>query len=212
MGLNIYDPKGFRTPYHPESNWRSIPRAEEAQPYAKSKKKDEREEEERKTSDFATDLIVKSKKEPRPPVPSRKDETIFASQIMRKPVLTLSENATLRQAWDLIQKRRFRHVPVVNASGRLVGILSDRAILREAAPFDKPAGYDFEQVKVKDVMSQPVLTAHPNTEISFIAKIFINEKIGAMPVIDQDHNILGIITRSDILRTLVKIDIFEMRI
>jgi acetoin utilization protein AcuB len=131
---------------------------------------------------------------------------------MKKPVITLSPGTPLPEAWDLIQERRFRHVPVVNKEGKLIGILSDRSILKEVAPFNKRKNHKFEEVTVEDIMSQPVLTAHPNTDINFIAKIFINERIGAMPVIDEDHKILGIITRSDILRTIVKVDLLEIRI
>jgi acetoin utilization protein AcuB len=213
MGINIYDPKGFRLPYHPESNWRNISSPQEVLPYPEKNRDQKQEKEEQKLSGLAIDILEKSKKQKsKVQLAKKEDGLLYAYQIMKKPVVTLTADTSMHDAWKLIRDHRFRHVPVVNKEGRLIGILSDRTLLREASIFEKSLEYDFEKVAVKDIMTQPVLTAHPHTEISYIAKIFINERIGAMPVIDDDHKILGILTRTDILRTIVKIDLFEMRI
>lgn len=131
-----------------------------------------------------------------------------ASQIMRFPVRTLSQDAPFQEARDLFRQSRFRHVPIVNATGDLVGIISDRDVLREAAAMNENVQNWLREVvqegkTIKDFMIKRVLAATPRSEIRLIAKVMFEERIGSMPVIDDDGRLVGIITRSDILRTIV---------
>jgi acetoin utilization protein AcuB len=129
----------------------------------------------------------------------RGEPAVQASRIMTAPVVTLPEDALLEQAWDLIIKRRFRHVPVVSEEGRVKGIISDRDLLAV-----RSRGADATPRAVRDVMKTKVNTATPDTEIREIARVLFEERIGAMPVVDAGDNLLGIITRSDILRALIR--------
>ena len=132
---------------------------------------------------------------------------ILASQIMAPPVVTLPPEATLSEAWELIRTKRFRHVPVVSRNNKLVGIISDRDLLLEAgnicstiSPQDN-AGQ--EQTTIQGLIRRKVLTASPDTGIREIARILFEERIGSMPIVDDKGMLVGIITRSDILRTII---------
>ena len=130
---------------------------------------------------------------------------ILASQILKAPVVSLAPTASVAEAWELFCTRRFRHVPVLNRSGRIVGILSDRDVLRETknhfiAPLDNSAS---SALQVQHVMTRQVLTAHPDTSIRDIARVFFEERIGAVPIVDRGETLVGIVTRSDILRTIL---------
>ncbi len=122
------------------------------------------------------------------------EEEILALQIMSFPVITLYEDDTLEEAWGLFKKSRFHHIPVISRQGKLVGILSERTIFHELYLFggDK---------KIVDVMKKDVFTSKSNTPIKKIAQLFVIERIGSMPIVDNAGNLIGIITRSDILRT-----------
>lgn len=119
---------------------------------------------------------------------------ILAVQIMSFPVVTLTPEQTLEDAWDIMNKTRFRHIPVVNENGMVVGILSDRTLFRELHAHGGKA-------LVKEVMKTKVITAMPDTAIRHIAQIFVIERIGSMPITDEAGRLVGIITRSDVLRT-----------
>lgn len=132
---------------------------------------------------------------------------ILASQIMASPVVTLPPEATMAEAWELIRAKRFRHVPVVSHKNELVGIISDRDLLLEAgntystiSPHDN-AGK--EQTTIQGLIRRKVLTASPDTGIREIARILFEERIGSMPIVDDKGMLVGIITRSDILRTII---------
>ncbi len=127
--------------------------------------------------------------------------SLVAKQIMSSPVLTLSIDATFEKAWKLIVDYRFRHVPIATEGDKLFGILSDRDLLREAALLTQD-GFR-EETNIRSIIKTNVLTASPDTEIKKIAQLFFDERIGSMPIVDEDGKLLGIITRSDILRTIV---------
>ena len=136
--------------------------------------------------------------------PQRKP-AILAKQIFTSPVVILSPHSSLTEAWKLFHTKRFRHIPVLDQLGKLIGIVSDRDILRESVKIPHPSheGMDMPIPEVKEVMTTPVLTAHADTEIREIARVFFEERIGAVPIMDSDGKLVGIVTRSDILRTIM---------
>lgn len=145
---------------------------------------------------------------------SEQHKVIHAYEIMSKPVTTLPSSATLTQAWLLIRDHRFQYIPIVNSSGAPLGILCDRTLLRlvvtmgwDIARRDDPN--DPDQTVGKH-FSAPVLTTLPHAEIHQIARILFEEHIGAMPVIDSENIVIGIITRSDILRALGQLGAIEI--
>ena len=139
----------------------------------------------------------------RTPAPSDvQGQATLAKQIMNSPVKTLSPETSLVDAYLFILDHRFRHVPVTSEDKKLVGILSDRDLLRAAAGITTAPSSGSARI-IRDLMKTTVLTASPETEIRQIARVFFEERVGAMPILDASERVVGIITRSDVLRTLV---------
>ncbi len=141
------------------------------------------------------------------PAQQERRPAILASQIMASPVVTLPPEATMAEAWELIRAKRFRHIPILSREKELIGIISDRDLLREAGSIcstvyrqDKTGQ---EQMTIQGMIKRKVLTASPDTGIREIARILFEERIGSMPIVDDNGSLVGMITRSDILRTLV---------
>lgn len=136
-----------------------------------------------------------------------REPAINAHQIMSTKVVTLTLDSSIYEAWNLFREKRFRHVPVLSREHKLIGMLSDRALLRYAATTGQVPPYapDSPQAKtsIRAITSLGVITATPDTRIREIARMMFEKRVGAMPIVDQYGNIVGIITRSDILRTLV---------
>jgi len=139
---------------------------------------------------------------------------ILAKQIMTASVTTIGPEATIHEAWKLFQHRRFRHVPVLNREGIIIGLLSDRDVLRQVAGSRQSSSSedvtDPLSQEIQVVMTRQVLTAHPETEIRSVARVMFTERIGAMPIVDHDGVLVGIVTRSDILRTVMQHVPFEL--
>ena len=139
--------------------------------------------------------------------PGFRQPALHAEQIMSTPVTTLTPETSILEAWALFRQTRYRHIPVVDGNGRLTGIVSDRDLLRYAAVNGRIPPYDGDspeaRTPIATLMKPRVLTATPDTEIRQIARVLIEQHIGAMPIMDGAGRLRGIVTRSDILRALV---------
>ena len=131
---------------------------------------------------------------------------LMAEQVMTAPVLTLTSQARITEALRQFQARSFRHLPVVSPAGGLVGIVSERDILRYLAglaPSDRPRVPPTGAVRVEQVMTPQVLTAGVDTDVRYIARLFVEQHIGAMPVM-KEGELKGIINRSDVLGAVMR--------
>lgn len=120
---------------------------------------------------------------------------------MTREVATLGPQASAAEALALCRERTVRHLPVVDG-GRLVGLVSDRD-LRDVSP---PRGSaDAENtlgwVRLADIMTRDVETAHPLDTIEHAAHRIHTQRIGCLPVV-ADGELAGIVTSSDMMRTL----------
>ena len=127
--------------------------------------------------------------------------------IMVKEVATLDINDELSLANDIMRLGRIRHLPVVEGT-RLVGIISERDLFRSSLA--QALGYGtkntrdlMKTLRIKDVMVGTVITIPPDTDVCEATKIMMEEKIGCLPVV-EDNIIVGLITETDILMQYVK--------
>ena len=137
---------------------------------------------------------------------------LVARDIMSSPVTSLPISASLAQAWELVKTARYRHIPVLSRKGSLVGILSDRDLSRgtvESALVGIKGSAYLAKVTIEPYVSHPVLVAAPDATLLGIARVLLEERIGAIPVVSQENELLGMITRSDILRVIVSHPQFE---
>ena len=132
---------------------------------------------------------------------SSRRQAIFAGDVMHSPVQTVRPEQSLAAAARLLQEGGYHHLPVVNDSQQLCGILSDRDLLRYIA---NHPGTDPATVAVGTVMTARVISVAAETEIRVIAEVMCSQRISALPVVAEDSRLTGIVTRSDILRTLVQ--------
>ena len=113
---------------------------------------------------------------------------------MSTAVITMKESDTLSAAQIEMQMAEIRHLPVVDKKGHVVGVLSDRDILRNLTKIDgKPT-------PVTQIMSRRVQTVKPSMLASEAATLLIEHKFGCLPVVGDDEQIVGIITDTDFLK------------
>lgn len=134
--------------------------------------------------------------------PQARKPAVLAQDIMSAPVQTLRPDTSLKEAWVFIKAQGFRHLPIASADGTLAGIISDRDLLRFSSLLESQTAQTVHQT-VASIMSTQVLTATPTTEIHELARVMLAERISALPVIDNHHRPIGIVTISDILRCVM---------
>lgn len=134
---------------------------------------------------------------------------MLVQDIMTRKVVAIGPDTPIRDVQALMELRNIRHFPILEtraAEGEpdtLVGIVSDRDLRLIGAQHPRaPVGVRASD-PVRTVMVAPVLTAHPEDPIEETAKVLRENKIGAMPVMDDGH-LVGIVTGIDMLDALVR--------
>jgi CBS domain-containing protein len=122
-------------------------------------------------------------------------------EIMTTPVTTLEPNDNLAFAEELMTVERVRHLPVVDGDV-LVGIISQRDIAAASIPLTQDPSTEQDlaakrKVRVDEVMHHDVETIHPDDDAVKAADILLQQKVGSLPVIDERHHLMGILTEAD---------------
>lgn len=126
---------------------------------------------------------------------------------MTEDPITLRPNAKVREAVRLLQSMEIRHLPVVDEEQGLVGMLSDRDLRGVSLPhlIDERWFGDLRMAMeeaVSTVMSSDVLSVDMETEARDIIELMLEHKVGAVPVVDADGGLVGIVSYMDVLREL----------
>jgi acetoin utilization protein AcuB len=130
---------------------------------------------------------------------------MIVEEIMKTEVATLFPTNTIADAMELMDAKRIRHIPIVNEEKQLVGLVTV-AKIREATPSIFHANEHPEDLKktLDTIMEQDVITGHPLDFVEEAAGLFYEHKISCMPIIN-DKKLIGIITETDLLRTMVEL-------
>jgi acetoin utilization protein AcuB len=118
----------------------------------------------------------------------------IASDIMTAKVVTIRQTATVREALKLLAELDVRHLPVVDEREGLVGMLSERDLLRLRRSSEVLGR------AVSELMSSDVLVVTPTTHVDEIIELMTEHRIGALPVVDNDNQLVGIVSYVDVLR------------
>jgi len=128
-----------------------------------------------------------------------------ADQIMSAPVTSLEKDMSIESARNRFVEKRFRHFPVINSSGDLIGIVSDRDLLKRHLLTEvQNISATTNGEKIVQIMQKEVLVASAETHIREICRVMFNHHIGAVPIVNDHGKPLGILTRSDILRAMIQ--------
>jgi acetoin utilization protein AcuB len=121
----------------------------------------------------------------------------FAGDVMEGNLQTVTADISLEDAYQQMQTHQIHHLPIISANAELQAIISDRAILKALA---------LKQANLKstviEIAARPVYCVRDNTDIRQTARLLCDYHIGALPVINSDNKLTGIITRSDLLRLI----------
>jgi len=125
---------------------------------------------------------------------------MLVQDIMTSPVIAISPDISLQHAYQTMQEKGIRHLPVLDLE-KLVGVVTDRDLrlaTSALAPTPFPPG-----AKVSTVMCKFPFTADPADPVEDAARLMREKKIGCLPVTDDDR-LVGIITGLDLLDALIQ--------
>lgn len=130
-----------------------------------------------------------------------------ARDLMTPDVFTVSPDDDVLAAQELVYDKNIRHVPVVDDQGMLVGLVSDRDLLRRAvSSTDLPLTTErdvLRNLKVGDVMTADVETVDVDDALAAAAQLMLENKYGCLPVLEEGL-LAGILTEADFVRLMVE--------
>ena len=126
--------------------------------------------------------------------------------IMANNVICISHKATLKDAHELMQTRGVRHLPVISENdGTLIGVLTHKKMISAVMTMINKYGTDALARKergqlIEDLMTTDFQKLTEDEPLKIVVEYFIDNKLGCLPVIDDENKVIGIVTSSDIVR------------
>lgn len=128
---------------------------------------------------------------------------------MSKKVITIDENDSMQDAINLTKQHKINMLPVMK-KGKLTGIVTDRDLKKASASDATTLDvhellYLISKIKIKDIMSKKPLTVPFNFTIEETASMLLENNISGAPVVDNDKQVIGVITQADIFKVILSL-------
>ncbi len=127
---------------------------------------------------------------------------------MSTPAITVNPQTQLTEALALMHEHSIRRLPVVDDTGALCGIITDGDI--RGADVMRATGADLRDIAnalrrttVYEIMTEQPISITPTTTLREAALLMLDNKIGGLPVVDTENNVVGVITESDLFEALI---------
>ena len=138
----------------------------------------------------------------------RASRPVPIDEIMTTAPVVVRESASIGEAWDLLRTLDIRHLPVVNSDRELVGILSDRDFVTPPAPplmseliGNRTASLD---APVSSIMTGAPISIDRDDDVRDAMELMVEHKIGAVPVVGPEGQVVGIVSYLDVLRAALE--------
>lgn len=148
---------------------------------------------------------------------------MLVKEIMTKNVITVKPDASIRELAELLLEHKISGVPVVDDAGKVCGIVSEGDLMRKEIAPQMPdelcilgaviyynglqeyreAFRKFAAMTAEQLMTEKVITIKGEEEVSKVGKIMLDKHIKRVPVLDDSGKLVGIVSRSDIVRMLL---------
>ncbi len=136
---------------------------------------------------------------------------MFVSKSMTRKLITIGGETGILEIRKLMDEKKIRHVPVIDDSGILLGMVTDRDV-RSAMPAlaiddfnSKEAREKLSEIKAEDIMTSDLITVSPAYTLQDVLILFQRHHVGAFPVVDDEKRLKGIISTRDLLRAFVNV-------
>lgn len=138
---------------------------------------------------------------------------MLVHEVMTGDPVSIQAEDHVKVAVDRLAHHRISCLPVVDEVGLVCGVVTEIDLIRDgtipdvrARLWSQPAHFDAPRVLVSEVMSSPAITVHPDMDVADVVKLMDGERLKSVPVVDRDHRLVGVISRSDVLRSRARDD------
>ena len=122
----------------------------------------------------------------------------YVRAVMTTDVITLTPDQTLGDARKIMLAKHIHHLPVVDGK-KLVGLISSWDIFKQGLSAES-----YENTPVVDLMIRKIATLEPDQHLGAVAEVLQEHLFHAVPIVNENHELLGIVTSTDIIRYAFK--------
>lgn len=138
---------------------------------------------------------------------------MIVRELMTQDPQTVRPDASVKDALRVLAENGVTALPVVTASGHIVGVVSEADLIRDLVGPDRrlreipidPVRYDRPRF-VHDVMTAHPVTVRPDTDLDVAVELATSTSVKSLPVVDDDDRVVGMLSRSDVVRMLARSD------
>lgn len=138
---------------------------------------------------------------------------MLVRELMTSDPVTVTQDTPVKVALGLLSRHGITSMPVLGRQGRLRGVVSEADLIREMVPADPRAHevpiegqrQDRPHV-VADVMTTHAVTVSPETDLAHAVELITTTTVKSVPVVDHDERVVGMLSRSDVVRVLARAD------
>jgi len=143
-----------------------------------------------------------------------------AKEIMTKEVVSIKPEDNVKEALAFLFKMRISGLPVIDVQGRLVGMFTEKDILRQILPsyLEKVGRFVYEEnpksikkkfqdlvnLSISQLMRKDVITIDSDTSLCEVARVMLTQNIRRIPVLDKEKKVVGIVSREDVVRAYAR--------
>jgi CBS domain-containing protein len=140
------------------------------------------------------------------------------AEIMTRDVVSVPESAGYKEVVEALANREVSAVPVIDTEGRVLGVVSEADLLHKAEYAGQPPAKLWQRKRIRtarakagadvaaDLMTAPAVVIGPSDRVATAAKLMDAESVKRLPVVDEHGQLVGIVSRSDVLRLFLRAD------
>ncbi len=113
---------------------------------------------------------------------------------MTKDVVTLNPDSTLGEVREILLGKHIHHIPIVEGK-KLVGMVTSWDLFKLGKSAE-----EYHSMKVSEIMTRRIATLDPDQHLGAVAEVLTRHLFHAVPIVNDDHELLGIVTSTDIIR------------
>lgn len=129
--------------------------------------------------------------------------------IMTKDCIYIDEKSTIQDAYNVLREFKIGLIPVVSFGKKIIGTI-DKKIILNLLMDDLENTKNVLERKIEDIYLPQIITSDPLTDIRRVAKVMIDFKLHAIPIVDENDILIGIVSKTDIIKAVSHIPQFQL--
>lgn len=137
------------------------------------------------------------------------DIVFHVKDIMTKDCIYIDAKSSIQDAYNVLREYKIGQMPIVSFGKRIMGTIDKKMILNLLMD-DLENSKNTLEKKLEDLYLPQLITADPQTDIRKVAKVMIDFKLHAVPIVEENGILIGIVSKTDIIKAVSHIPQFQL--